>query len=274
MTVVVWVSTGRAQTMTWDHVAEGLAVTLWFPPAVCQDVPPLIAIDIEPSRYRFSIHYFREEGLEDPPDIREWQRRTGHDVVFNAGLFRENFAYLGLLYGNGRSLGSKQHGTWLGLFAAEPIVPGSAPARIVDLAHEPFDGQSPAYREMAQSLMLLDHTGAIRVRKSGKQAQQTLVAEQDNGHILLLKTTEPSTLYDLGRCLHDAFPNIRRAMAMDGGASSDVALASTFLSKEKSGGTRAWVSYLDEHAAGHIRLPAVIGISPRDRPQSQSKPLR
>ncbi len=276
LAIAATASTGWTQPIAWDRLAEGLAVAVWTPPAFCSDVPPLLAIDIEPGRYRFSVHYFREAGLEEPLDISAWQVRTGHDLVFNAGLFRENFAYLGLLYGNGRSLGGKQHGTWLGLFVAEPIGTGQAPARIIDLSYESFDGQNPSYREVAQSLMLIDQAGTIRVRKSGKQAQQTIVAEQDNGHILLFKTTEPAALYDLGQCLHEAFPTIRRAMAMDGGASSDAALAPSFLSSASGNGNNsAWRPYFGDRAAAHIRLPAVIGISPREqKPAGQPKPTR
>jgi hypothetical protein len=258
------VSTGGAEPILWDRLADGLAITLWTPPSSCQDIPSLIAVDIEPHRYRFSVHYFRDAGLDEPPDIQTWQTRTGHDLLFNAGLFRENFAYLGLLYGNGRSLGGKQHGTWLGLFTAEPTAPGTTPARILDLAKETFDGQNPPYREAAQSLMLLDQTGKIRVRQTGKQAQQTIVAEQDSGHILLFKTTQPAALYEIGQCLRDAFPGIRRAMAMDGGASSDVALAPSFLhARSPSAETQRWMPFLLDNTAAHIGLPAVIGVSPR-----------
>lgn len=254
----------EAQSIQWDRLTDGLTVGLWHPPSTCSDVPPLLAFEIDPVRYRFAVHYYRTESADEPPDIRQWQIKTGHDLVFNAGLFRENFAYLGLLYGNGRSLGGKRHGTWLGLFAAEPTAGGMAKARIVDLATESFDELTPPYREAAQSLMLLDHTGKIRVRQSGKQAQQTIVAEQDNGSILLLKTTRAVTLYDLGRCLHETVPAITRAMAMDGGSSSDVALAPALRQAGKGrAGVQNWMAFFNDETTAHIGLPAVIGISPR-----------
>lgn len=258
-----------AEPTQWDRLTDGLNIALWTP-SRCPDVPPLIIIDIDPGRYRFAVHYFRAERQDEPPDIHEWQSRTGHDLVFNAGLFRENFAYLGLLYGNGQSLGSKQHGTWMGLFVAEPTIPGTAQARIMDLATESFDEQRPPYREAAQSLMLLDQTGKIRVRQTGKQAQQTIVGEEDNGHIVIFKTTEAVSLYEVGRCLHETIPGLRRAMAMDGGSSSDVALAPVLArSGPKGGEGRNWTAFLNGAEPGHIRLPAVIGISPRGE---KSKP--
>jgi CheY-like chemotaxis protein len=267
-------SSEQAEPVAWDPIADGLAASYWTPPPSCHDVPPMIGFEIDPKRYRFSVHYFKQSGLPDPPDILEWQAKTGHDVVFNAGLFRENFAYLGLLYASGRALGGKQHTSWLGLFLAEPLAPGAPPARIMDLAQESFDEQHPPFREAAQSLMLFDHQGIIRVRKTGKQAHQTIVAESSNGLILLFKTTRPATLYDLGQCLHESLPGLRRAMAMDGGSSSDVTLAQSLFRPGSTEGTRQrWEGFLRDPMAPHIGLPAVIGISPRtEKPTVSPKP--
>jgi uncharacterized protein YigE (DUF2233 family) len=231
----------------------------------------LVAVEIDPDRYRFTVHYYQQDGFSDPPDIRQWQEQTGHDLVLNAGLFRENYAYLGLLYGNGRSLGSKRHATWLGLFVAEPADDRSRRARVLDLTFDTFDEQHVPYREVAQSLMLLDRTGKIRVRQTGKRAHQTLVAEQGDGHLLVLKTTEAVSLYALGECLRDAFPSLRQVMAMDGGSSSDVAVSSLLReATSKMAGVHSWIPLLEGSLTTHIGLPAVIGVSPR-RDQAGAK---
>ena len=257
-------ATTKAQTLTGDQLGDGLSISVWNPQAQCQDVAPLIAVEIDPNRYRFTVHYYQQDGLSDPLDIHQWQERTGHDLVFNAGLFRENYAYLGLLYGNGRSLGSKRHTTWLGLFVAEPAEDRSRRARVLDLTFDIFDEQHVPYREVAQSLMLLDRTGKIRVRQTGKRAHQTLVAEQGNGHLLVLKTTEVVSLHALGECLRDTFPSLRQVMAMDGGSSSDVAVSPSLRqATSEMLGLHTWIPLLEGSGTTHIGLPAVIGISPR-----------
>ena len=256
--------TTTAQTLTGDQLGNGLSISVWNPHTQCPDVAPLIAVDIDPDRYRFTVHYYQQDGFSDPLDIHQWQERTGHDLVFNAGLFRENYAYLGLLYGNGRSLGSKRHATWLGLFVAEPAEDRSRRARVLDLTFDTFDEQHVPYREVAQSLMLLDRTGKIRVRQTGKRAHQTLVAEHSNGHLLVLKTTEVVSLHALGECLRDAFPSLRQVMAMDGGSSSDIAVSPSLRqTTSKLAGLHSWIPLLDDSITTHIGLPAVIGISPR-----------
>ena len=253
-----------AQSIAWDHPGNGLAIGLWNPPPVCRDVPQLVVAEIDPVRYRFSVHHFRNERLGEPPDIHEWQRRTGHDLVFNAGLFRENFSYLGLLYGQGKPLGGKRHPSWMGLFVAEPTLAGGPLAGILDLSVDPFNEQQPPYDEAAQSLMLLDRTGKVRVKQTGKQSQQTIVAEQRDGRVLIMKTTEIASLYAIGQCLHDAYPGIRQAMAMDGGSSSDLAMSPLLRQAvENTAGVHPWMVLVNAGTTGHIGLPAVIGISPR-----------
>jgi len=257
-------STARAQTLTGDQLGNGLSISVWDAHTQCPDVAPLVVVEIDPDRYRFTVHYYQQDGFSDPLDIRQWQERTGHDLVFNAGLFRENYAYLGLLYGSGRSLGSKRHATWLGLFAAEPVTDRSQRARVLDLTFDSFDERQPPYREVAQSLMLLDRTGKIRVRQTGKRAHQTLVAEHSNGHLLVLKSTEVVSLYALGECLRDTFPSLRQVMAMDGGSSSDIAVGPSLRqATSKMAGPHSWIPLLEDSLATHIGLPAVIGISPR-----------
>lgn len=266
-------STTRAQTITGDQLGNGLSISVWNPQTQCPDVAPLVAVEIDPDRYRFTVHYYQQDGLSDPLDIRQWQERTGHDLVFNAGLFRENYAYLGLLYGNGRSLGSNRHAIWMGLFVAEPAEDRSRRARVMDLTFDTFDERKPPYREVAQSLMLLDRTGKVRVRQTGKRAHQTLVAEQDNGHLLVLKTTEAVSLYELGECLRDTFPSLRQVMAMDGGSSSDVGVSPSLRqASSKIAGLHTWIPLLEDSATTHVGLPAVIGVSPRrDYPGAKAR---
>jgi hypothetical protein len=135
---------------------------------------------------------------------------------------------------------------------------------VFDLTFDTFDEQQVPYREVAQSLMLLDRTGKIRVRQTGKRAHQTLVAEQSDGHLLVLKTTEVVSLHALGECLRDAFPSLRQVMAMDGGSSSDLAVSPSLQqAMSKAAGIHDWIPLLEDSIATHIGLPAVIGVSPR-----------
>jgi uncharacterized protein YigE (DUF2233 family) len=224
----------------------------------------MLVVDLDPERTRFSVHHYAQEGFAQPPKIAEWQQRTRHHLVFNAGLFRDNFTYLGLLYQGGRSVGGRRHSVWQGLFVAEPAVPGVKKARVFDLASDRFDEAQPVYAEAAQALMLLDQSGKIRVRDSGRHAYQTIVAETEKGHIQIFKSLGVVPLYDIGRCFKETLPTVRRAMAMDGGSSSDLRIVESLWEKDLySQEGDSWKSLFSGSTNFHIPLPTVIGVSPR-----------
>jgi uncharacterized protein YigE (DUF2233 family) len=253
-----------AQELAWDQLNEGLAIMVWEPTSVCRDVSALLVFRIDPERLRFSIHQFHDEGLAGPLTIEEWRQRIGALLVFNAGLFREDYSYLGLLYKDGRQLGSKRHRSWQGLFVAEPSQPGLRKARVLDLAYESFQEDPPPYREAAQSLMLLDRSGKPRVRDSGKRAYQTAVGEDGEGKIWVIKTADEVSLHKLADCLRGAFPMLRQVMAMDGGSSSDLAVAPDQVHGRIDAKLRAaWPGFIENPGLVHIQLPAVIAVSPR-----------
>lgn len=256
-------SRSQDRHLDWEQLNGGLAVSVWKPGGACGN-GALLVTDVDPERYRFSVHNYAQEGLSLPPTIEEWQQRTGDQMVFNAGLFRENFAYLGLLYKDSKSLGGRRHAAWQGLFVAEPTTSTQQKARVLDLSVESFDEQRPPYREAAQALMLVERTGKIRVRDTEKRAYQTVVAEQRNGHILIVKTLDLVTLYNIGRCLRDHLPNLHQAMAMDGGSSSDILISeSLWPEKIRSSPHADWKSLFSGANLTHSPLPTVIGISPR-----------
>lgn len=265
--LLLWIATpALAQELNWEPLTPGLAASIWKPGERCQESDRFLVIKVDPDRYRFTVHYYAQEGLTHPPTIDEWQRQTGHTALFNAGLFRENFAYLGLLFKDGQSLGSRRHSTWQGLFVAEPTLTVSTPkARVLDLTTDLFQEDKPAYREAAQALMLLDRTNSIRVRQTGKRAYQTVIGEGHDGQIFILKSLGLVSLHGLGQCLRDTFPMIALAMAMDGGSSSDLFVAESLWKHGTPSDTRtAWKELFAGRSSPHIPLPTVIGLSPRE----------
>ncbi len=257
----------------WEALAEGLAITMWAPGTACAEDVSAVVVRIDPERFAFSVHQFRDEGLSGPATMTEWRHRTGAALLFNAGLFFEDFSYMGLLYKNGTPLNAKRHGQWQGLFVAEPVVPGARRARILDLAADPFPGDAPPYREAAQALMLVDRQGKLRVRQSGKRAQQTLVAEDGTGYVYVIKTVTAASLFGMGDCVRATLPWLQQVMAMDGGSSSDLMLGTKILGQSaKATGEQPWRAIVDGTApAIHIPLPTVIAITPRTGPGAADK---
>ena len=255
-----------AQVLPWTRLREGLAITLWDPAVQCrQMVPPLVLVDIDPERYRFAVFHYRDEHLEVPLSLDEWQSRTRATMVFNAGLFRPDYSYMGLLRKDGRTLSRKEHPQWKGLFVAEPVLQPAPKARIVDLAVESAGSGHASYREAAQALMLFDQSGKLRVRRSENRAQQTAVGEARDGHVMIIKTTGDVTLWDLAQCLAEKRPELLHAMAMDGGSSSDLRLSTSMsVGRGETEARATWHPFVNGTAGVHIPLPTVIGVFPRE----------
>ena len=251
----------------WSSLGEGFTIAVWEPKEACQEaVVPLVLLKMDPVQFRFATFYFRGEGFSEPPTIMEWQQRTGATILFNAGQFLEDYTYLGLLLKDGRSIGGKRHRSWRGLFVAEPLAPGGKLAGILDLALDDFSEERPSYREVAQSLMLVDRQGKPRVRRSGRQAQQTVIAELTNGTVLLIKTVGESSLWDVAACLKAGLPEIHQALAFDGGSSSDVLVAPEVLRSFKGLlEVTPWAKSVDGSGQRHHPLPSVIAVFPREK---------
>lgn len=255
-----------ADDVRWDRLADGLSVATWTPEAQCHnEVARLTLVKIDPERFRFSVYFYRDEKLDQPVTIDEWLRRSRATVMFNAGLFQPDYSYLGILLKGGHRLGGRRHAQWRGLFVAEPTAVSERKARVLDLTVDHFSETHPPFREAAQSLMLFDRSGLPRVRRSDRRAQQTVVAEDRDGWIIVIKTSEESTLWDLARCLLEGRPELSHAMAMDGGSSSDVALSAAAAGEWAAAPVPpSWFHLVDIGERPHIPLPAVIGISPRE----------
>src|SRR5438552_2902230 len=87
----------------------------------------------------------------------------------------------------------------------------------LELAGGPLDARRPRWREIAQSFMLFDRTGTLRIRRTSQTANRTVVAEDRDGRLLVITTEGAYTLHEFASLLR-AWPlRITQAMSMDGG---------------------------------------------------------
>ncbi len=164
--------------------------------------------------------HFRADEIGAKLPVEAWAERLAAKVVFNAGQFDENFEHLGWLKRDGKWLSRQQKPAWKGLLVSGPLGE-SFFGRIVDL--ERADGEvAEDYRNVVQSMMLLDASQKLRVRDSELSACRTVVAEDKQGRILVVVTEGATTLGDLGRWLARSSLGVVRAMNLDGGIESQL----------------------------------------------------
>ena len=93
---------------------------------------------------------------------------------------------------------------------------------MLDLRYTAYDPQRSPYRQAAQSLMLLDRFGQIRVRRSARVAHRTAVAQDRKNRILFIVTLGGHTLWELADFLNKSRLGLREVMCMDGGQESQL----------------------------------------------------
>lgn len=245
--------------MKWQELRPGLEFGFLLAEASTRAGSPRIAaLRVDPERMRFRVL----AAVEGQKGRRagEWRKLSGALAVFNAGQFAADRSYLGLLIQDGRQRG-RLMGHLEALFLAEPEEPGLPLARVLDLHYTPFQPQASPYRQAAQSLMLLDRFGQIRVRKSEKIAHRTLVAQDGRDRVLILVTEGRHTLWELAKFVSEAGLGLREVMCMDGGPEAQLDLAVDSFAYQQYGGP---VSSSDLPLPWPTaNLPAALAIFPR-----------
>ncbi|MCF8032090.1 MAG: phosphodiester glycosidase family protein [Desulfarculaceae bacterium] len=252
-------SAGEAKPpeLRWRSLAPGLEFTLSQDLAPARSGGPGMAIlRIDPQRYDFKV-LAAPEG-EEGRTAEQWQEESKALAVFNAGLYTPEGRHLGYLLANGRRL-SPMVPQQDGIFLAGPKSQGQPRARIIDLRYTSFDPKFSPYTQAAQSLMLLDRFGQVRVRRSPKVASRTALASDQQGRILVLVTEGGHTLWELAQALKASGLGLREVMTLDGGAESQL---------EIRHGDFSYAHYGRPSTAGDLpwprrSLPAALAVFPK-----------
>ena len=236
----------------------------------------IIVLRIDPRKFDIVPFSFWEmdEADQKPLAISGWADIKPRSVaLFNAGQYYPDYRYMGLLFKDGISLGTEQHGSWSAVFLSGGQKNGQNPRmRIADLEMEKFDARDIKYRYAAQSFMLIDRTNRIRVRQTDHLASRTVLAEDDKDRILVVFVRGGCTLHELAELLISSGLGIRQAMCLDGGFESQMFIRNNPANQYFYG---AWV--VNDRRQYHnpslrIPLPTVFAVVPRD--SSTTDPIK
>jgi hypothetical protein len=220
------------------------------------------------SPVEFVPHHFKTDGLEAPETAEAWAATLRSPVVFNAGQFDDKLAYLGWLKSDGTWLSEQRKPAWKALLVSGPAGRG-AWGRIVDL-----DDAEPTiverYKHVVQSMMLVDATSKIRVRDTELTASRCVAAEDQRGRILIILVEGATTLGDLARWLPSTSLGVVRAMNLDGGSESQLAINTRELKLAIYGQFSATTAVWSPRPGGSplptvvaVRLPATSNLHER-----------
>jgi hypothetical protein len=225
LVVGAFLVTQRTSGPHWHALLPGVDfATLRGEPWCRSGSVTLAALRLDPARVRIQVRHFTCEGVRQPLDILTWLERTDALAVFNAGQYYADYSYMGLLASRGEVVSRRPHPTFKAALVAGPRAAG-APARVIDLVREPLDPDSLGWDEVAQSFMLFDRSGAVRVRQSDQVAARTVVAEDRRGRLVVITSEGGYTLWDFARLLKDSPLGLSQAMAMDGGLEAEMVVS-------------------------------------------------
>lgn len=243
----------------WRTIKPGIEFTTFRGEPWCKRGSAEIAVlRIDPARARLRVHHYSRVKGSLPPDIVEWQRRTGAVAVFNAGQYYADYSYMGLLVSDGDTVSRKPHPKFMAALVASDE-PGAFAAHVVDLQLDSAQAGSRRWSEVAQSFMLFDRTGEIRVRKGDHVANRTAVAEDRAGRLLVVTTEGGYTLSDFARLLQASPFELSHAMAMDGGYEAKLLVSAGRFQYASFGRWERGQSPPDQPGA-LVPLPAVVSV--------------
>lgn len=253
---VLWRET---RALHWREIAPGLEfATLRGEPYCRRGSAAIAVLRLDPERVRLRVRHYSQQGAQRPLDVVEWQQRTHALAVFNAGQFYPDYRYMGLLASGGRWLSRRAHPGYRALLVADRK-DGGGGAEIMDLDDPDASAGHLAWNEVAQSFMLFDSSATLRVRRSERIANRTVVAEDRHHRILVLVSEGAYTLADYAWVLMHSTLQLTHAMSMDGGREAALVIAQGNFRYATFG---PWLENEAHPEAGTARtpLPAVITV--------------
>ncbi|MCI0606610.1 phosphodiester glycosidase family protein [bacterium] len=257
--------------LEWNGISKGVEfarIEVWRHKELI-DVLAVVRIDPRFNRIRVLSAYEEEKTVART--IEDWQKQTGAIAMTNSAQYMADPYYMpcALIICDGKLKGPKSNSSVRGMLVAEPVKKNLPLADLLDFE---YDRYTPGtYQQGVQHWpILLDRHGKIKVKKTGWQANRTIVAKDFDDKILLI-TTEGNffTLHNLGLFLKEsnARPDrglrIHTAMNLDGGSEANMVVKASDFSYVRYGPFEAQKKPAFSLFNWKVKIPGAIGVFAR-----------
>ncbi|MCI0414875.1 phosphodiester glycosidase family protein [bacterium] len=257
--------------LEWNGISKGVEfarIEVWRHKELI-DVLAVVRIDPRFNRIRVLSAYEEEKTVART--IEDWQKQTGAIAMTNSAQYMADPYYMpcALIICDGKLKGPKSNSSVRGMLVAEPVKKNLPLADLLDFE---YDRYTPGtYQQGVQHWpILLDRHGKIKVKKTGWQANRTIVAKDFDDKILLI-TTEGNffTLHNLGLFLKEsnARPDrglrIHTAMNLDGGSEANMVVKAGDFSYVRYGPFEAQKKPAFSLFNWKVKIPGAIGVFAR-----------
>lgn len=256
------------EPLSWQEISPGLELARFKAFRYIRlGNSELLVLRLDPSGYDLAPYSHLEGfGLQN---IEAWAEQIPRAAaLFNSGQYYPDYRYIGLFLKDGANWGTSLHAQWKALLlSGGPIDrPACPPVRILDLEYNAFDPARTPYRFAVQSFMLLDHKGVSRVRQTDRIASRTVLAQDEQGRVLVILVPGGCTLYELSLLLKQSDLGIKTAMSLDGGLESQLYV------RRHSESLAVYGAFVVNDRRQYynpglkLPLPAVFAVVPREKP--------
>ena len=255
LAVGIWAIAQGTGAPHWRTLQPGVEFAMLHGEPYCRRGSSDIALlRLDPAQVTLRVLHYSREPERRPFTPIEWRRRYRALAVFNAGQYYPDLSYMGLLVSGGEPISTRPHPRFRAALVASPIE-GSENARVLDLEHVTLARARRQWREIAQSFMLFDQRGVLRVRKTDQVANRTVVAEDRHGKLVVVASEGGYTLWEFAELLERAPLGLSHAMSMDGGHEAELCVESGRFRYANFG---RWDGATEPEGA--VPLPAVIAV--------------
>ncbi|MFN2285420.1 MAG: phosphodiester glycosidase family protein [Anaerolineae bacterium] len=207
-------STPLPEDTGWQNLQAGIEVRS-LNVAVGANVERVTIARLDPTAVMFRVLY----APGAPATVSAWAQQTGAALTVNAGYFTEEQTVTGLTISNHEVFGTP-YGDYAGMFAVTEV--GEVSVRwLRTWPYDPYEG----LREAVQCFPVLVKPGGVMGfpvdGDDGRPARRTVVAQDRDGHILLMIAPRGFfSLHLLATWLADSDLDVDIALNLDGGPSS------------------------------------------------------
>jgi hypothetical protein len=189
-----------------------------------------------------------------------WCKEFNLIAAINAGMYATDYSTNVGYLRNGEHV---QNGRWSrnykSALAFDPILPGLAPAVMVDLDEPDARTKLKDYRSVVQNLRLLKGNGVNVWQKSDRRWSEAAVGMNDQGRIFFIFCPVPYLMSEFNDRITKLGLGITRMMHMEGGKEASLSVRSDLISRNLAGGfDQALQSDNSTHEQWPI--PNVLGI--------------
>ena len=203
---------------SWETLAPGLEVRR-FAASVKAAVgdSTVTVVRVDPARYEFRLLSAKLLGLAEGLTAPEWAERQAVLGVINAGMFQADHL---TSVGHMRDGDRINNGRWNkdnAAFAAGPLVPGLAPARILDRTCDDWPALSRQYRILVQGIRMIDCKRKNTWAQQPRKWSTACVGADGEGRVLLVHVRSAYSTHDLVDVLLALPLGLRGLMYVEGG---------------------------------------------------------